>query len=190
MNKMELLNKELQEEVVASVYKGKRLVFGDGNITAKIIMVGEAPGADEEKQGRPFVGKAGKNLEEFLSVVGLNRNDIYITNVVKIRPTALSKKTGNPINRTPSSEEIQFFSPYLKREIDTIKPQIVVTLGNVPLKAVLEDKGLIVGNYHGKLILKSTDITVFPLYHPAAIIYNASLKEVYHEDLLKLRELL
>ena len=91
-------------------YSDRRLVFGEGDENAKVMLVGEAPGGEEEKQGRPFVGKAGKNLDEFIELAGLLRSELYITNVVKFRPTGVSKKTGRPINRTPNKSEIDDFT--------------------------------------------------------------------------------
>ncbi|MBQ9090884.1 MAG: uracil-DNA glycosylase, partial [Anaerotignum sp.] len=130
------VQKALLTAVETSAYKEKTIVFGEGAENPALMMIGEAPGGDEEKQGRPFVGKAGKNLSAFLEVVGLKREEIYISNVVKLRPTKESPKTGKAVNRPPSSEEISFFLPYLLEEIKTISPKVIVTLGNVPLKAV------------------------------------------------------
>ena len=96
-------------------YLDRRLVFGEGDENAKVMLVGEAPGGEEEKQGRPFVGKAGKNLDEFIELAGLLRSELYITNVVKFRPTGVSKKTGRPINRTPNKSEIRLSASFKRR---------------------------------------------------------------------------
>jgi len=165
------------------------LVFGEGNERARVLLVGEAPGKDEVALGRPFVGKAGKNLSEFLEILGLRREDIYITNTVKIRPTKRSPKTGKEINRPPSAEETAFFRPYLMREIELVSPEVVVTLGNVPLRAVLGDDKALIGELHGREVAAGR-LKVFPLYHPAAVIYNRSLRETYLEDLLELKRYL
>jgi len=168
-------------------YSGIKLVFGEGIKDAKIMLVGEAPGANEEKQGRPFVGVAGKNLDEFLKIVGLERQDIYITNVVKLRPSKNSPKTGNAVNRPPTKEEIEAFLPLLEKEIEEINPKFIVTLGNVPLKAVTKNQKITIGDVHGqKLDVEGKN--VLPLYHPASIIYNRSLKETYLEDLTKIKD--
>lgn len=184
---------QLKDEVLSAVekssYSDRTIVFGDGDIGAKILLIGEAPGGEEEKQGRPFVGKAGKNLDEFIERVGLKREEIYISNVVKLRPFNLSPKTGKPVNRTPNSKEIDFFLPFLMEEISIIAPELVVTLGNVPLKAVTGDNKITIGDVHGGLI-NLNDIRLFPLYHPASIIYNRSLKDTYYSDLDKIREYL
>lgn len=183
------LNNKLQEKVLQSEYSEKRVVFGEGSHKAKIFMIGEAPGGDEEAQGRPFVGKAGKNLNEFLEIVGLKREEIYITNVVKIRPINISPKTGKPVNRTPNSDEVNFFISFLKREIELMEPEMIVTLGNVPLKAIANDNKASIGDLHGCL-QQINGHKVFPLYHPAAIIYNRSLKETYYSDLENIKNYL
>ena len=175
MKTLNELNKQLKTELDKSVYFDKKLVFGDGNQNTKIFLIGEAPG--------------GKNLDEFMEIVGLDRKDIYISNVVKFRPTNLSPKTGKPVNRTPNSNEIKFFLPFLMEEIEIVSPDLVVTLGNVPLKAILNDNNKSIGDLHGTLI-ETTKFKLFPLYHPASIIYNRSLKEVYLDDLERIKEVL
>lgn len=168
-------------------FTGRKIVFGDGNVNSKILLIGEAPGANEEKEGRPFVGKAGKNLTEFMESIKIDRSELYITNVVKIRPYRISPKTGRSINRAPDNNEKALFTPFLYEEIEAVNPEIVVTLGNVPLQAVLNDKSVSIGEYHGKLI-NFMGKNIFPLYHPAAVIYNSSLKKIYTNDLKELRE--
>lgn len=175
------------KKIYEEKYLEKRLVFGEGDENTKVMLVGEAPGGDEEKQGRPFVGKAGKNLDEFLKLAGLLRSELYITNVVKFRPTNVSPKTGRLVNRTPNKQEIDDFLPLLKAEIENIKPQLVVTLGNVPLKAVTGNSKMSIGDCHGE-VMDINGIKLFPLYHPASIIYNQGLKDTYTEDVVKLGE--
>lgn len=179
----------LEAKITNSPYKEKTLVYGDGSLHPQIMLIGEAPGGDEEKQGRPFVGKAGKNLTEFLTAIGLQREDLYISNVVKLRPTRQSPKTGKPVNRPPSKEEIAFFLPFLQEEIRLVNPKLIVTLGNVPLKAVTGEN-ISIGDCHGILRHLDGNRCLFPLYHPAAIIYNRSLKEIYHADLEVLKNLI
>lgn len=171
-------------------FSGRKIVFGEGIVNADILLVGEAPGGEEERLGRPFVGSAGKNLDKFLEIVKLERNNIYITNVVKLRPFKLSPKTNKPVNRPPNKEEIQFFKEYLYREIEEITPKIIVTLGNTALRAVFRDNNVIIGDYHGRLWDEVFGFKVFPLYHPASVIYNRELEKVYLDDLAKLREAL
>lgn len=174
----------------------KPIVLGEGNTNhPPLMLIGEAPGEQESLQGRPFVGKAGKNLDGFLQVLELNREDIYISNVVKIRPTKVSEK-GRISNRPPNKEELALFTPYLLEEILRVEPKMIVTLGNFALKALCGPKAII-GDMHGR----ETQVTVshekqegvfvlFPLYHPASIIYNRSLQAVYDADLQALKTLL
>ena len=185
--KIEKLNRELAKHMLESEYAHKTLVFGQGPENARIMLIGEAPGGQEEKAGMPFVGKAGKNLSEFLSALNLSRDDVYITNAVKIRPSKPSPKTGRELNRSPNLHEIQFFNPYLHRELEIIAPLYIVTLGNVPLCAVTGRK-LKIGDCHGKMMSAGDYKNIFALYHPAAIIYNQSLKDVYMSDLEVLRQ--
>lgn len=178
------------QAAAASAYQEKTIVCGEGAEHPALMMIGEAPGGEEEKQGRPFVGKAGKNLSAFLEVVGLKREEIFISNVVKLRPTKESPKTGKAVNRPPSADEIAFFLPFLQEEIKVLAPKVVVTLGNVPLKAVTGEKKAVIGDYHGKPLPLAEGRTLFALYHPAAVIYNRALQEVYDADLLALRAFL
>ncbi|WMI81115.1 uracil-DNA glycosylase [Anaerotignum sp. MB30-C6] len=190
MNTRYEFEKRLTQNLQNSVFGEKTLVFGEGANTPLLMMIGEAPGGDEEKQGRPFVGKAGKNLSSFLEVIGLKREEIYISNVVKLRPTKESPKTGRAVNRPPSGEEITFFLPYLKEEIKLVAPKVIVTLGNVPLKAVSGEKSITIGDVHGKPYPLEGEKVLFPLYHPAAVIYNRTLLDTYQEDLAALKEFL
>lgn len=166
----------------------KKPVFGDGSKNAKIVLLGEAPGSKEVETGRPFSGAAGKNLDEFLEILELSREEIYITNTVKIRPSRINEKTGRIVNCPPSEKEKALFSEILSDELDIINPQIIVTLGNTALQA-LTDKNFKIGDCHGKII-SNEKFKIFPLYHPAAIIYKRSLKEEYISDLYKLKSIL
>lgn len=150
-------------------------------------MIGEAPGKNEEETGKPFVGAAGKNLNEFLQILNLNRDDIYITNVVKIRPSKLNETTGKVANRPPNKREIEVSVDTLFKQIDIIKPRIVVTLGNVPLRALLKNDAVKIGDYHGKIV-ELEKFKLFPLYHPASIIYNRGLYDTYLEDVRELKK--
>ncbi len=190
MNRQLELQKKIIEKFETAAFEQKKLVFGEGAETPTLMMIGEAPGGDEEKQGRPFVGKAGKNLSSFLEVIGLKREEIYISNVVKLRPTKESPKTGKAVNRPPSGEEIAFFLPFLKEEIHIISPKVIVTLGNVPLKAVSGEKSITIGDVHGRPYPLMEGMALFPLYHPAAVIYNRALSETYQADLQGLKKFL
>lgn len=173
----------------------KPLVFGDGQEEEPVLMlIGEAPGEQEALQGKPFVGRAGQNLTEFLQVLGLTRNDIYISNTVKIRPTKQSAE-GRTVNRPPTREEIGLFLPWLMREVAIIQPKALVTLGNVAMWAFLPSK-MTIGTCHGKWHqavvappkAPAVTLPLFALYHPAAIIYRPALKEEYQRDLETLRD--
>lgn len=166
------------------------LVFGTGNgQSPRLMLIGEAPGEQETLEGQPFVGKAGKNLDAFLGEIGLLREQLYITNAVKVRPTKVSA-AGRVINRPPSSEEMALFEPWLKREIGLVAPGLIATLGNVPLRA-LTGKPMAIGTVHGQaLSIPGISAPIFPLYHPASVIYNPKLKGTYAQDLQVLRTLL
>jgi len=184
--------RRLQKDMTAffqelSPGESRALVFGEGDMGAKTVLIGEAPGEQEALQGRPFVGRAGKNLDELLELAGLERQSLYITNTVKFRPTKVSA-AGRLVNRPPTKEEIELFLPWLKKEIALVGPSRVVTLGNVPLKALLGPKATI-GEMHGQ-IAQWQGIQLYPLYHPASLIYNRSLRPVYEQDVCALGELI
>lgn len=182
------LNNKLQDFLKKNNVE-EQLVYGFGNTDSNIVLVGEAPGAQEVLQGRPFVGKAGKNLDDFLMYTGIERDNVFITNVVKYRPYRISY-SGNMVNRAPTREEIDAFCPFLVKEIQIIDPRIVVTLGNTPLTA-LSKGNVTIGRVHGMVMDSVIEgMKIFPLYHPASIIYNQSLKDVYLGDLEILKKYL
>ena len=183
---MEKFRAELSR-LIADLYEGEKkvLVFGEGNPGARVMLVGEAPGEQEALKGRPFVGKAGKNLDEFLELAGIDRSELYVTNAVKFRPTKLSA-AGRTVNRPPTQEEIALCVPYLEAEIGQVNPRLILTLGNVALQAMLGKEAKI-GQYHGRAAQTADGRTVFALYHPASIIYNPKLRQTYAEDLAQLR---
>jgi DNA polymerase len=154
------------------------LVPGEGNPDADVVFVGEAPGANEDKQGRPFVGSAGRILEELLADAGLVRDDVFITNVVKARP---------PKNRDPKADEIAHHRPWLEQQLEVISPAFVVPLGRHALGHFAPEAKI--GEAHGTVVETDT-WTVFPMYHPAAAIYNRSLRETLSEDARRLAEAL
>ena len=166
-----------------NLYEGERklLVFGEGRVGAPVMMIGEAPGEQESLQGRPFVGKAGKNLDAFLEQAGMDRASLYVTNVVKFRPTRRSE-AGRVVNRPPTQEEIKLFLPWLLKEIELVDPRYIITLGNVPLKA-LTGRGSVIGDMHGRFI-EWQGRRLFAMYHPASVIYNPGLKAVYTRDIV------
>lgn len=177
---MERFRAELRA-FVDGLYEGEKkvLVFGEGSADARVALVGEAPGEQETLLGRPFVGKAGKNLDEFLALAGLDRSALYVTNTVKFRPTKVSP-AGRIVNRPPTQEEIKLFLPWLQRELDMVSPECVVILGNVPLKALLGRKAVI-GDLHGQFV-EADGRRLYPMYHPASLIYNPALRETYQAD--------
>lgn len=181
---MDKFRREL-ESFVREVYEGERkvLVFGEGPLHARVMLVGEAPGEREALEGRPFVGRAGKNLDAFLQGAGLKRDELYVTNAVKFRPVRTSP-AGRTVNRPPTQEEARIFAPWLLREIALVGPECVVTLGNVPLRAVTGER-LTIGDVHGSF-LSAGGWTLYPMYHPAAVLYNPSLRDIYAADLARL----
>lgn len=158
----------------------KNPVFGEGNFNAKVMFVGEAPGKDEDEQGRPFVGAAGKLLTEMIESVKLKREDVFIGNVLKCRP---------PQNRSPHSTEIDACSSYLFAQISLIKPKIICPLGNFALRLLLEKPSLTIGSCHGN-IYKKNEIFFLPMYHPASILYKKDdnlKKTILFDDFKKLK---
>lgn len=186
--RLEKLKDEIRA-MVKAVYPDREwvLVFGEGPAQARLMLVGEAPGEQEAMLGRPFVGKAGKLLDAFIAGTGLTRAQMYVTNTVKFRPSRVSK-AGRVVNRTPTQEEIAAFQPFLKKEIAQVDPACVVTLGNVPLRALLGEKETI-GQAHGQL-RRQEDRLYFPMYHPASMIYNPGLKAIFAQDMEKLSQLI
>jgi uracil-DNA glycosylase family 4 len=155
-----------------------QLVFGIGNPDADLLFVGEAPGKNEDIKGEPFIGAAGKFLNEMLSSIGLDRSDIYISNIVKYRP---------PDNRDPTSEEISEFVPYLKRQIDVIRPKLVVFLGRHSMNVFLPE--LRISQAHGKPVRKGGQVYL-PLFHPAAALYNPGMRATLLEDFSRIPTIL
>jgi len=149
----------------------KNAVPGEGSLNARIMLVGEAPGRNEDALGKPFVGAAGRFLNELLEHAGMNRDEIYITNIVKCRP---------PENRKPLPGETAACMPYLSRQIALIKPGIICILGATALDAILGENEI--SEMHGKGIERS-GVVYFPLYHPAAGIYNRRLRAAMLDDI-------
>jgi uracil-DNA glycosylase family 4 len=153
------------------------LVMGDGNLDADIVFIGEAPGKNEDLQGLPFVGAAGKFLNEMLAAAGMVRSDVYITNIVKYRP---------PNNRDPLPEEKAAFWPYLLKQLQIIQPKVVITLGRHSMEYFLP--GMKIGQIHGepkRIQFGEQKIVIMPLFHPAAALYNGSLRQTLIDDFLK-----
>lgn len=191
MGKLKAMN-SLYEKY-RSEFEGEEIVFGEGNLDAKLILVGEAPGRDEVKLSKPFVGMAGKNLNEFLEIIETSRDSIYITNAVKYRLSKINPKTERVINRPATKEDITKSRDYLIKEIEIINPQYIATLGNVPLRAINNQNNITIGKVHGTLIninLSGRQYKLYPMYHPASTIYNRNLKETYIKDIQRLLHLM
>jgi len=185
MNKTQLLN-ELKKEVEKcrrcplSKIRTK-VVFGTGSMDARLMIVSEAPGYWEDQKGEPFVGAAGKVLNELLESIEVKREEIYIANILKCRP---------PSNRNPQKEEIEACASYLDRQIEIIKPEVICTLGNYSTKYIFEKYALEkqiqgISKIHGKVFEPKTlfeSIKIIPLYHPAVATYNPNMKETLKED--------
>jgi DNA polymerase len=156
--------------------------MGDGNVDADIVFIGEAPGKNEDEQGLPFVGAAGKFLDAMLETINLKRADIYITNIVKYRP---------PNNRDPLPEEKSTFWPYLVRQLDVINPKIVVTLGRHSMEYFLpEQKISLIHGQPKRVQFGERKLVVMPLYHPAAALYNGGMRQTLNDDFMKLPKLI
>ncbi|MDL2257787.1 uracil-DNA glycosylase [Eubacteriales bacterium OttesenSCG-928-K08] len=168
-------------------------VFGEGSLSPFLVLIGEAPGAQEAQTGHPFVGKAGRQLDELLNLAGIAREDVYITNAVKYRPVTITRSGKK--NRTPGKAEVSEGLPLLEKEIAILKPTCVVTLGNTPLGALLtlaNEKKHTIGELHGQALqinLQGQQTVLFPLYHPASTIYNRELLPTCEEDIRALGRL-
>ncbi len=156
-----------------------QVVFGVGNPHASVMFVGEAPGFNEDQQGEPFVGAAGKLLNDLLASAGLSRDEIYIANVIKCRP---------PNNRDPEPDEVETCKPFLLQQIQMIRPKLVCTLGNWATQTLLERKVGITKVKAQAFYMK--DFVIFPLLHPAAALHQGNLLDTLKEDFKKLKEFL
>jgi DNA polymerase len=191
MDKSQALE-ELQAKIIADeicpelAAQATQLVMGDGNPDANIVFIGEAPGQKEDEQGLPFVGAAGKFLNEMLNEAGMERGDVYITNIVKYRP---------PNNRDPLPEEKADFLPYLLRQLEIIDPKVIITLGRHSMEYFLPNAKI--SQAHGQAVRKKVlyhdktehEWLFIPLYHPAAALYNGSMRQVLIDDFLGAAEL-
>ena len=173
-----IINQDICPELRA---QATQLVMGDGNVNADIVFIGEAPGKKEDLQGLPFVGAAGKFLNEMLAAADMNRDDVYITNIVKYRP---------PNNRDPSAEEKKAFWPYLLAQLQIIDPKVVVTLGRHSMECFLPD--VRISEVHGepkRIQFGDHELVIVPLYHPAAALYNGGLRQTLIDDFRRLPEI-
>mgnify|MGYP005674348461 FL=1 len=180
---IEVIIKDLKNHQSSLQKTAKNLVVYDGNLNAKVMLIGEAPGRDEDEQGIPFVGRAGQLLNKMLLAIKLQREDVYITNVVNWRP---------PDNRTPTDDEILEYLPFLQRQIDIVKPKFIFLLGGIAAKAILSTP-LALGKLRGKwheyksLNLEESILTIAS-YHPAFLLRSPQYKKHSWEDLQMLQE--
>lgn len=165
----------------------KNTVPGEGNTFARLVLIGEAPGRKEDELGRPFVGSAGKILDQILSTVELSRDDVYILNILKCRP---------PGNRRPKKSEVKLCEEFLELQLSFLKPLIIASMGNSALQYFFKKFKLgkaVIGNVHGSIFIIETSwgpVKLVPLYHPAAAIYNRELLDVLKKDMKVATELL
>ena len=195
-DKKELM-RAIKDEVVAlkksPLYKyrieNKNLpVIGQGSHDAKVMFIGEAPGKNEAQTGFPFCGASGKILDELLAYIGMDREKVYITNIVKDRP---------PLNRDPSPEEIKIYGPFLDRQIEIIEPKIIVGLGRYSMEYIMRKFGLEsklepISKLHGQVFettLSYGKVKIIPLYHPAVAVYNSHTKDILKKDFELLKKL-
>ena len=184
IEELEKVKKEIEENNIPLKEGSTNIVFGKGNADSEIIMVGEAPGRNEDLQGEPFVGAAGKNLDKLLKEVGLSLENVYIANILKYRP---------PENRNPLPAEIEAHTPYLRKQISIIKPKLICSLGNYATKFFLAEGEIDkmdnqegITKVHGKtrfIEINGCKIKLIPLFHPAAIIYNRNLIGEWEKDM-------
>lgn len=174
------LNRYWQENCKCGLRKtATQVVFGDGNPESEVVFIGEAPGKKEDEQGAPFVGSAGKFLSEMLENIGMKREDIYITNIVKYRP---------PNNRDPLPEEKELCNEWLINELKIISPKLIIFLGRHSMTRFFPTEKI--SELHGRLLIKNTDElgrqAFMPLYHPAAALYNGGMRETLIKDFKKI----
>lgn len=188
VNKKQILLEQIKADIVKNnicsdlAQEAKNLVMGDGSIDADIVLIGEAPGKNEDEQGLPFVGAAGKFLDSMLEEAGIKRSDVYITNIVKYRP---------PNNRDPLPEEKKAFWPYLVRQLNVIQPKIVVTLGRHSMEYFLPDRKIsIIHGQPKRIQFGDHKLVIVPLYHPAAALYNGSMRAKLTDDFKKLLKII
>ncbi|MEM2122122.1 MAG: uracil-DNA glycosylase [Candidatus Bathyarchaeia archaeon] len=184
---LERLHMEITKCTRCPLYRGRRkAVPGEGDPKAELMFVGEGPGREEDIQGRPFVGRAGKLLDELLDEIKVERSSVFITNIVKCRPSEEGK------DRRPTDEEIESCTAYLDRQIQLINPRIICTLGDTATRYIFRKNNLRIAPLsviHGRAFDVKKCI-VFPCYHPAAALYNPQLRGLFSEDFKTLRSIL
>ena len=176
---LEQLEGLINQCTACKLHEGRnKFVFGSGNPNADVMVVGEGPGAEEDKQGLPFVGRAGNLLTDILKAINFERDDVYIGNIVKCRP---------PDNRTPMPDEMETCLPYLKKQIELIKPKVILCLGLTAAKGLLKKRDSLT-SMRGK-VFEFENAKVMVTYHPAALLRNPNWKRPCWEDLQKFKRL-
>lgn len=176
---LDLLREKLKSWKGCELARHSNPVLGEGNPNADVVFIGEAPGQKEDELGRPFVGHAGKFLDELLESIGFKREDVYITNIVKYRP---------PGNRDPEPKEKLACLPWVKLELAIIRPKVICTLGKHALEQFFPK--LSISRVHGQAQKVASDFTVFPIYHPAAALHNGGLRQALYDDFKNLSSFL
>lgn len=192
--RLEAIAREVQELEDSPLYDFRvennyQPVIGEGDPQARVMLIGEAPGKQEARSGRPFVGRSGKVLDKMLESIGLSRQNVYITNVVKDRP---------PENRDPTREEVRLYAPFLDRQIDIIQPQVIVPLGRFAMQFVLDrydlpQKDQRISELHGAILearAGNRPIQILPMFHPAVALYNPDRRQDLQQDFQTLADLL
>lgn len=189
-----MLKKDEMEKIIDLVNNCKKCILhstrnkpvvGEGSLNARIMFIGEGPGHYEDYEGKPFVGKAGKILDELLDSIGLKKNEIYISNLIKCRP---------PNNRNPLKNEIQMCSEFLDKQIKIIQPKVIVPLGNFAISYIFKKYNLKfskISSIHGKIFFVNTNfgtVKIIPIFHPAATIYKRDIKNILLEDFKIIKE--
>lgn len=177
---LEKLHREIENLDLPLKTAASRLVPGEGNPDADVVFVGEAPGGEEDKQGRPFVGAAGKFLNQLIESIGWKREDVYIANLIKHRP---------PNNRDPLPVEIEAYTPWLDKQLEIIKPKLIVTLGRYSMAYFLGEP-LSITKIHGQPKRNKRGQVIMPMYHPAAALYRGDLRPVLAADFKKIPKVL
>lgn len=179
---------ELTRQIIANntclelASQATQLVVGEGNLNSDIVLIGEAPGKKEDETGQPFMGAAGRFLNKMLDAAGMQRSDVYITNIVKYRP---------PNNRDPSTAEKEAFMPFLQQQITIIAPKIIVTLGRHSMEMFLP--GIKISEIHGQpqsALIGGKGYSILPLYHPAAALYNGKMRQTLIDDFKRIPKLI
>lgn len=191
--KLETLKLEVIKCKKCELHKTRtNVVFGEGDENARLMFIGEGPGYEEDKQGRPFVGKAGELLNKIIQAMGLKRENVYIANIVKCHPVKVPDPNLRNNDRAPTSEEINSCFEYLKKQIQIISPEVICCLGSISAKVITQND-IPISELRGKIFdykIENLNIKVVPTYHPAAVLRNPSLKPIVWKDMKLIMKIL